>query len=246
VSEPATDEPPATPAASPPIIAYETPAPSNLPAVLSVVFGVLVFIPFLGILTILLASRGLAAAREGAGRPRLARAGMILGIINLVLTAIWLATLPLAYIRAQRAAEQVRCLSNLRTIAQAEMIYASQNRGYLPPSFDVLVASMPTTPPVTLTRTLGCPACAGNPAKPPATVGTRMRSNYVFLLWGARLTQVRKPTRTVLAYEPLTNHDGRGGAFLFVDGHVELLKPALATKVIAELQAGQNPPPSIP
>jgi prepilin-type processing-associated H-X9-DG protein len=49
----------------------------------------------------------------------------------------------------------------------------------------------------------------------------------------------------VLAYEPLTNHNGRGANFLFADGHVGWLDAPTATKVVAELAAGQNPPASL-
>ena len=55
-----------------------------------------------------------------------------------------------------------------------------------------------------------------------------------------------KPTNddaVVLMYEPMSNH-GDGFHILFADGHAEFLTGSTAQKVLAELQAGQNPPPS--
>jgi prepilin-type processing-associated H-X9-DG protein len=46
----------------------------------------------------------------------------------------------------------------------------------------------------------------------------------------------------VSAYEPLSNHDGRGMNVLFGDGHVEWIESPVAEAVEAQLRAGHNPP----
>jgi len=49
----------------------------------------------------------------------------------------------------------------------------------------------------------------------------------------------------VVAFEPLSNHDGRGMNVLLGDGHVEWLDAALAARVLTEIRSNQNPPPSL-
>lgn len=55
----------------------------------------------------------------------------------------------------------------------------------------------------------------------------------------------RRDRRRVLASEPLTNRDGRGMGVVFCDGHVEWIEAPRAAKVVAELEAEANPPPTL-
>jgi len=226
-----------------PVIAYATPVPRNRAAALSLLFGLLMFVPVIsGVLAIRFGRQGLRAARESdIGRERWARIGIALGVVNLVLSAVLLASLPSAVIRARRAALQVGCLSNLRSIGQATMIYASMNRGFLPPSLDVLP---PVLGPGAKTVFI-CPECSGDPTKKPVTVGVVVTSNYIYCPPGLTLAGIRNASRTVLAYEPLTNHNGRFICVLFCDGHCEVLPPDKAKAAIIDLSTGQNPPPSL-
>ena len=50
----------------------------------------------------------------------------------------------------------------------------------------------------------------------------------------------------VVMYELPGNHRGRGTHFVLSHGNVPFIDDAAATKMIAELQSGQNPPPSLP
>ena len=50
------------------------------------------------------------------------------------------------------------------------------------------------------------------------------------------------PANKVLAYEPLANHQNTGMNVLYGDGHVEFFRVPAATAMIAELNAGHNPP----
>ena len=228
-----------------PVMGYATPAPSNQAAVLSFIFGLLLVIPLLpGVLAIVFGRRGLKVAKEhGAGRSGLARLGIVLGAVNLVLSAAMAATLPFALINVRRQAMTVGCLSNLRSLGQATMIYAASNRGFLPPTIDHVAA---TVPGAVGARLFVCPACAGNAAKPPVITGTTVTSNYFYVAPAPRLSQIRQGARVVLAYEPPTNHDNRSMNVLFADGHAEVITGPAMTKIAAELAAGQNPPPSHP
>src|SRR5207253_7562012 len=70
--------------------------------------------------------------------------------------------------------------------------------------------------------------------------------SYVYLpSRGFNMASYRTPAANqfVLVYEPMTDHKVGFNA-LFADGHVEFIYGATATKVEAELKAGQNPPPS--
>src|SRR5688572_20888182 len=87
---------PVEPQPQPPmqVMSYATLQPSNHAAVLSLVFGLLFFVPLFapGILAVVLGRRGVRAAKEdAAGRLGLARAGMVLGVVNLVLSLAFFA-----------------------------------------------------------------------------------------------------------------------------------------------------------
>jgi prepilin-type processing-associated H-X9-DG protein len=239
--EPISQPPPAAETPTP-VIAYATPVDRNSAATVSIAFGALFFIPVIvpGVLAIVYGRRGVANAGERAlGRGSLARAGIILGVINLLLSAIALVVVPAAMVRARQQAQMIQCASQLRQLGIGVMMYASSSRGFLPPSLDDLAPFLggPASPIFT------CPVCVGDPAKPPVTTGKLVSSSYVLLQPAARLILIPKAARTVLIYEPLTDHDGRGSNFLFVDGHVEWLTGPSAAQAIAGLKAGQNPPP---
>src|SRR3954467_13632327 len=126
-------------------MSYATQAPSNQAAVLSFIFGLLLVIPFLpGVLAIVFGRRGLKVAKEhGAGRAGLARLGIMLGALNLVLSLAMAGMLPFTLINVRRQAMTVACLSNLRSLGQATMIYAASNKGFLPPTIDHAAMVMP-------------------------------------------------------------------------------------------------------
>jgi len=240
-----TPPPPLPQQTTPAVMSYATAQPSNNAAVLSLIFGLLLLLPFVpGILAIIFGQRGIKAAKEqAAGREGLARLGIILGVLNIALSLAMTATLPFALMRARRAAMTVACASNLRSIGQLAMVYATQNNGYFPPTIDQLAATMPGG---TGASVFVCPACGANPAKPPVLVTAKVSSHYVYAPPAARVSQVKQPGRAVLAYEPPGHHDNGAINVLFCDGHVEFLTGATVPKIVAELAAGQNPPPSKP
>jgi len=223
-----------------PVIDYGTKARKNLAAAASLVFGLMLFVPLAGVAAIIFGRRGMRAARDRVvGGYRMARAGAVLGAVNVILTVI-VAT---AYgVREYRASRQRLCANNLKQIGLAILYYTNENRGRYPPTFDHLVITnqLPPGSPV-----FACPNCAGG-AKKPAWVGTVVTSNYIlapepmpWLKWGMI------PTDLVVAFEPLSNHDGRGMNVLLGDGHVEWLDAALAARVLTEIRSNQNPPPSL-
>src|SRR5439155_4248686 len=106
------------------VIEYARRRPSNREATASLVWGLLLFVPFIsGICAIVFGRRGMRAAAEvGEGRGR-ARAGLVLGWINIGLSMMLLVSLPPALIRARHAADQVQGMSQLRQIPLAMQMY---------------------------------------------------------------------------------------------------------------------------
>jgi prepilin-type processing-associated H-X9-DG protein len=216
----------------PTVLDYRRPAAAQAPnpdASRGLLWGLLLPVPFAGALAVHYGRRGLRAAREeGAGGRGRARAAVILGGINLALSAALLIVGPIWLIEARRQAQVVACMANLRQIGLGMMVYANANNGFFPASLDALPAVG-----VPAGKAYECPACAGDQAKPPVTVGTVVPSHYVFALPLTRVHVATPASAMVLAYEPLTNHDGRGINVLFADGHAEWLSGPAATAVLA-------------
>ena len=137
-------------------------------------------------------------------------------------------------------ANRVKCGSNLRQIGQAIMLYANENQGRYPDKLgDLIVEDMTTAAFI-------CPASNDTPAVPGPTTQASSANihagghlSYIYL--GKGLTGT-PPATMVIAYESLTNHANTGMNVLFGDGHVEFIFLPAATTLLAELNAGQNPP----
>src|SRR4051794_16575552 len=203
------------PVIAPLVVDYAPQRPVNRPATASLVWGLLLFVPFIaGILAIRFGRRGRTLARTlgGEGRDR-ARFGLFLGWVNIVLSSLFVMTLPFAAIRARQAAEITQCMSQLGQIGLARMMYATANGGQLPSSFDELVSGRYIRP-----FAFVCPACAHDASKPIGTAAFGAES-YVYMHPAERVGLIASPANTVLTYEPLTDH-ARGINVGFVDGHV--------------------------
>jgi prepilin-type processing-associated H-X9-DG protein len=135
-----------------------------------------------------------------------------------------------------------KCASNLRQIGLAIQIYANENKGQLPPDLGSVLVTQDLTSEVFV-----CPSSSDERAHGPTTQAILQdfakpgRCSYVLAsplpsMWSA-LTPAH-----VLAYEPLTNHNGDGMNVLFGDGHAEFLVKSQANYMLAELKAGYNPP----
>jgi prepilin-type processing-associated H-X9-DG protein len=138
-------------------------------------------------------------------------------------------------------ARQVKCASNLRQIGMALSLYTKDaGSPQYPPGLELLVEKADVGPDVFV-----CPA-AGDQKATGATTRQRVEDflagkhcSYVYV--GAKLTAGDSAAH-VVAYEPLSNHGGVGANVLYNDGSVARLEKAEAARVIAELEAGHNPP----
>lgn len=131
------------------------------------------------------------------------------------------------------------CVGNLHEIGLALIMYADHHGGNFPDSFKTLVVSGETQGNVFV-----CPATDDTAAQgsTPAIVADRLTQgghlSYVYV--GRGLTLSTASDRTVLAYEPLSNH-GDGMNVVFGDCHIEWLAGEAARKLQDQAAAGLLP-----
>lgn len=203
------------------VVEYATAPRLNGEARRSLIYVALIIVPFVtGFLAMRHGRRGAQIAEEtGIGR-RTSLIGFMLGVANFILWVVILISLPFAVTNARRAQQQTQCMSQLRQMSIGIFMYVQTNGGWIPPTLTVAGTGVPM---------FTCPA---------APTGT---SNYVYVAKPIRMNSVSRPSAYVTIYEPLTNH-ARGASIAFLDGHVEMVPPARAQKIINELNAGFNPP----
>jgi prepilin-type processing-associated H-X9-DG protein len=190
------------------------------------------------ILALIFGIVGLRRSRGRRGGKGKSIAGISLGGVALLLAA---ASLTVALPRAREGANRVRCAANLRSLGQAMMMYANENRGHYPPRPEDLLRTQEISAECFVCPSTGhTPASGDTPDQRIANLSAGGHHSFVYL--GAGKSSAT-PANFVLVYEPMTNH-GEGFNALFGDGHVEFVSGPTAQKVQAELQAGQNPPPS--
>lgn len=175
-----------------------------------------------------------------------ARRGWSLGKVFTILGLWFLGFLLLAAIvipnmgRARPAAQQIKCANNLRQIALACQQYAQDHGGRFPDSLGVVFLAEDIPAEVFI-----CPECNHTPATGPTTqavVNNLTAGGHLSYLYvGKGLTNAAGRT-TVLLYEPLSNHRGRGINVIYADASRDWFPAPVAAKVIAELQSGHNPP----
>jgi len=221
-------------AGAPPILSYAAKSPDNRDASRSFVFGLLLFVPFVsGVLAIRFGRSGVRAAQHLSGRGlNLARSGIFLGWINLILSTLFAVLVVPALIHAHHKTLQNRCMANLRQIGQGLYAYSLANGGHLPPTLNHLMAAK-----IVPAKVFVCPEDSLASSKP-MTPGTSGPCSYVHTYPGERLTKLYPDT--ILAYEPPSNHNGRGMAVLYADGSVRWLDAQRDQQVIADILAGKN------
>jgi prepilin-type processing-associated H-X9-DG protein len=143
--------------------------------------------------------------------------------------------------RSRETANRVKCASNLKQIGLAISLYAKDHGGQYPN----LLAVLPSDQDITA-EVMTCPS--SNDEKPAATdmaeivaeltaaetkaPGHKHCLSYVYI--GKALTEKSVAETTIVAYEPLENHDGDGTNVLFGDGHVEFISKQGWPKIAAD------------
>jgi prepilin-type processing-associated H-X9-DG protein len=147
--------------------------------------------------------------------------------------------------RAREQAQRVKCASNLRQIGQAAQLFANDHNGNFPDTADQLYAHSDLTSEVFVCPSTNDTRAPGAASRTQEAVGLTKGGHLSYVYVGKGLSAVTGPGATgkaVVAYEPLTNHANAGTNVLFADGHVEFFPAAQAKQIIADLQAGTNPP----
>jgi prepilin-type processing-associated H-X9-DG protein len=146
--------------------------------------------------------------------------------------------------RAREQANRIRCASNMRQIGQAIQTYANANRGEFPDTLERALVSADLDSIVFVCPSSADDRAPGADAKAQAAnLSKGGHLSYVYV--GKGMNVVSSPGGTssaVVLYEPLTNHNNDGTNVLFADGHVEFFGKGQAQKLIADVQAGANPP----
>jgi hypothetical protein len=141
-------------------------------------------------------------------------------------------------LRAKTLAEKSYNKASVRGIAMGCNIYAHDNEGKLPDNFGQLVTAGFCAPKQFIKK--------GSAAKLPdiekmthneMAKWVNENAEYVYLGGGKDLEK--------LAADYVLLHDKEGTVFGCVDDHVPVLTDEEGAKVLAELKAGKNPPPSI-
>jgi prepilin-type processing-associated H-X9-DG protein len=165
------------------------------------------------------------SANPHIGGRRAALIGLRLGIVGLAL-------IPAEAVGAWWAVgkiDEARCRSQLSAIVFEVQMYANGHSDQLPPNLSTIAAEWGRPPTASV---YFCPVSSVATARP-----------YVYLRAAQHTANVKNPASTVMLYE-LPNHFG-GMNVAFYDGHLEFVARNKAAKVLAELSAGQNPPPSL-
>jgi hypothetical protein len=160
-------------------------------------------------------------------------------VCALIAITVFLTVSAILQSRHTGATRMEMCANNLRQIGLEMETYLQNGGGVYPDSFAPLLADGLLPP-----EALVCPDTADTPARGPTTRAIQADLNsgghlsYVYV--GRGLTKALVTSRTVLAYEPLSNHES-GLHVLFGDHHVEYLTEPAADQFLAKVAAGEFP-----
>ena len=211
-------------------------------AIGSLICGIMgLFIPLLpSLLGIVLGIIGLKKTKDPRiGGKGLAIAGISVSAATIFLGGCMLSILLPSLNRARETANRVHCASNLRQIGQGLLLYANDNRGRYPATLAGVLATQDIE-----AKAFTCPSTKDTPA-PGATpqAQSQVLAQHCSYTYMPGLNNAA-PADAVIAYEPMTNHDGDGANFLYGDGHVSWESKQTAAAMIKSLETGQNPPAS--
>jgi prepilin-type processing-associated H-X9-DG protein len=192
-------------------------------------------------------SEGLIYTPKLAPKKKLSRTfklmfGLMIGIV-LIACGIGAAVIIPHYNRTRLAAHRATCASNLRKVGGALDLYCMENGGNFPNTLGQLMLAQKLS-----ADHFVCPASDQIPAP-----GASLKAQADRLTFGRYLSYaylgrgLNKRTgpgagvAAVVAYERLSNH-GDGVHVLYADGRVAFIPEPKASQIIADLQAGKNPP----
>jgi len=133
--------------------------------------------------------------------------------------------------RTRAARDRSICLSNVRQIGQAILIYAKEHQGRFPDTLEELI--------LTQDITAECFICPGSDlykaeGKTPEEQARQLHDHCSFVYHGKDLTTATAGTRPILC-EPLTNHEAAGMTILFADGNAEFFSTDKAVEILQRM-----------
>ncbi|HMJ92300.1 MAG TPA: DUF4190 domain-containing protein, partial [Candidatus Acidoferrum sp.] len=186
------------------------PAKTGL-SITSLVLGILAIVPcslFTGIPAIITGHIALNRAKKSPGEfggKGMAKAGLILGYVSLVLGVLLLpATMLPALAKAKARAQQVQCMNNLKQVALAARTYANVHGNKFPPDF--LSMSNELSNP----KILFCPTDKGTEKTADWSTFTPANASYKLLLPGADVPAEPAPLLQCPVHENSATSDGAG------------------------------------
>lgn len=129
--------------------------------------------------------------------------------------------------RARELAKRAVCAANLRGIGQACHIYANDHDEKFPPDLEMLLKDNILPPEMFV-----CPSSGLDAAQVTEILAGKGKGKLPLYYIDKQTTA--GDARNVLVYEDLAVHEGEGGTVLFVDAHVEFLKPPAYQRAIRE------------
>ncbi len=151
------------------------------------------------------------------GGQGMAIAGLVCGCASIITTALLASILVSSLARARELSKRIVCATNMEAIGVAMGQYAADNNFQGQIGLDELIHGGYLTRDQTI-----CPASGLD------------LSNYIV---ARRPAQERPANETILVYEPLSNHGGEGGVFLYGDGHVMFNLRPLYDELVAEIRS---------
>src|SRR4051812_35326780 len=206
-------------------------------AIASLICGLLFFLPLIpAVLAIVF---GFMARSRIAKNPEYRGSGMALAgiILGFLYIAGVLVSIP-ALLEMQQARNRFRCASNLRQICMATHMYTNDDKRRAFPPDPMLLNKYMRQPDVWI-----CPQC--QQAVADDGVG-RAAGSYIYLgeKLGPSVYKIRKASTTILAYEPLSNHGGRGFNAVYLDGHCDWIPKEQAEAVMQQIKLSMVPTPA--
>jgi hypothetical protein len=130
--------------------------------------------------------------------------------------------------RTRAARDRSICLSNVRQVGQAILLYAQEHQGRFPDTLEQVI--------LTQDITAECFICPGSDidkaeGKTPEGQARHLHDHCSYVYHGKGLTTATAPTRPILC-EPLTNHEVAGMTILFADGTAEFFPTDKAVEIL--------------
>jgi prepilin-type processing-associated H-X9-DG protein len=181
---------------------------------------------------------GIIAVVRASNRPQvyggrgMAIAGIVTGGLSILVAPMMVSILLPSLSRARELAKRTVSAANLKELAQAAKVYATDYGDVLPSDLETLV------------NIGGIP---GKQLQNPSNDNAHNACDYYYV---TGLTEA-DPADWVLAYGDPADHAGEGANIVFLDAHVEFVKEPQFSKVIQEFQeayrqARGQPPTIIP